>query len=193
MKDILFIKKVKEINDYLLIEKIKKGDTDAWEVLVNKYYNQIYCYCVRRCYGNRSVAADLTQDIFLKLVTSINSFRYSGKFYNYLFTIAVNTCNNYCTKKSLNQTELNDSVFSIDVEKSMIDNIIENENSIIIQKALDTLPDMQREAIILKYYHDFKVKDIAKTTGVSVPTAQSRIQQGLKKLSKLLDRKEFLK
>lgn len=113
--------------------------------------------------------------------------------YNYLFTIAVNTCNNYCTKKSLNQTELNDSVFSIDVEKSMIDNIIENENSIIIQKALDTLPDMQREAIILKYYHDFKVKDIAKTTGVSVPTAQSRIQQGLKKLSKLLDRKEFLK
>lgn len=52
---------------------------------------------------------------------------------------------------------------------------------------------MQREAIILKYYHDFKVKDIAKTTGVSVPTAQSRIQQGLKKLSKLLDRKEFLK
>ena len=193
MKDILFIKKVKEINDYLLIEKIKKGDTDAWEVLVNKYYNQIYCYCVRRCYGNRSVAADLTQDIFLKLVTSINTFRYSGKFYNYLFTIAVNTCNNYCIKKSLNQTELNDSVFSTDVEKSMIDNIIENENSIIIQKALDTLPDMQREAIILKYYHDFKVKDIAKTTGVSVPTAQSRIQQGLKKLSKLLDRKEFLK
>ena len=102
---------------------------------------------------------------FLKLVTSINTFRYSGKFYNYLFTIAVNTCNNYCTKKSLNQTELNDSVFSTDVEKSMIDNIIENENSIIIQKALDTLPDMQREAIILKYYHDFKVKDIAKTTG----------------------------
>ena len=184
---------MKEINDYYWIEKIKKGDTDAWEVLVNKYYNQIYCYCVRRCYGNRSVAADLTQDIFLKLVTSINTFRYSGKFYNYLFTIAVNTCNNYCTKKSLNQTELNDSVFSIDVEKSMIDNIIENENSIIIQKALDTLPDMQREAIILKYYHDFKVKDIAKTTGVSVPTAQSRIQQGLKKLSKLLDRKEFLK
>lgn len=93
----------------------------------------------------------------------------------------------------MNQTELNDSVFSTDVEKSMIDNIIENENSIIIQKALDIPPDMQREAIILKYYHDFKVKDIAKTTGVSVPTAQSRIQQGLKKLSKLLDRKEFLK
>ena len=123
MKDILFIKKVKEINDYLLIEKIKKGDTDAWEVLVNKYYNQIYCYCVR------SVAADLTQDIFLKLVTSINTFRYSGKFYNYLFTIAVNTCNNYCTKKSLNQTELNDSVFSTDVEKSMIDNIIDYPES----------------------------------------------------------------
>ena len=40
MKDILFIKKVKEINDYLLIEKIKKGDTDAWETSVYKGYKQ---------------------------------------------------------------------------------------------------------------------------------------------------------
>jgi len=50
------------------------------------------------------------------------------------------------------------------------------------------LPDNQREAIILYYYHDMKVKDIAKVTGVPLSTAKSRIKQGLDKLRKLYGR-----
>lgn len=96
------------LEDYILIHKIKRGDTDAWEKLVKKYYDGIYCYCVRRCYGNRILATDLTQDIFVKLIENIYHYRYSGKLYNYLFTIAVNTCHNYYKKKQIDQIELNE-------------------------------------------------------------------------------------
>ena len=71
-------------------------------------------------------------------------------------------------------------------------NLMMEESVNQVQVALNRLPDMQREALILKYYDELKVKDIAKITGTSVPTSQSRINQGLKKLSKLLDREEFM-
>ena len=70
--------------------------------------------------------------------------------------------------------------------------LITQENTNQIQLALNTLPVIQREALILKYYYDLRVKDIAKITGTGVATSQSRINQGLKKLRKLLDREELL-
>lgn len=179
-----------EIEDYFLIRRIKAGDTDAWELLVGKYYDQIFSFCVRRCFGDRELASDLTQDIFLKVVENISSYSFTGKFFNYLFTIAVNHCNNHYVKKKIQAEELKDeSKTSSAVSASEI--VIRKEEQSSVQTALDQLPDIQKEAIILKYYHEMKVKEIAKVTKVSVPTAQSRIAQGLKKLNKYLDRKEF--
>lgn len=179
------------IEDYILIRKIKAGDTEAWEKLVNKYYSQIFSYCVRRCLGDRVLAADLTQDIFLRIIENIEKYKFSGKFFNYLFTITVNVCNNYYNKLKFAQSELDEKVLSLGSETIMT-NLLLQESVNQIQAALNTLPDIQREAIILKYYHDLKVKEIAKITGTSVSTSQSRIHQGLKKLSKLLDREEFM-
>ena len=88
------------IKDYILIKRIQNGDTEAFETLVRKYYQNIYNFCVRRCNGNTTLAADLTQDTFLKLITHIQQYRLTGKFINFLLTIAVNTCNNYFKKKS---------------------------------------------------------------------------------------------
>ena len=180
-----------KIEDYLLIRKIKAGDTEAWEKLVNKYYDQIFSFCVRRCLGDRVLASDLTQDIFLKVVENIENYKFSGKFFNYLFTITVNVCNNYYNKKKFTQFELDEKVLNLGSEP-IITNLISKENANQIQLALNTLPEIQREALILKYYYDLKVKDIAKITGTGVATSQSRINQGLKKLSKLLDREELL-
>ncbi|WP_088053222.1 RNA polymerase sigma factor [Virgibacillus dakarensis] len=182
---------MRKIEDYILIRKIKSGDTEAWEKLVNKYYNQIFTFCVRRCWGDQILAADLTQDIFLKVIENIEKYKFSGKFFNYLFTITVNVCNNYYNKKKFTQSELDEKVLNLGSE-SLITNLMMQESANQIQVALNTLPDIQREALILKYYYDLKVKDIAKITGTSVSTSQSRINQGLKKLSKLLDREGFM-
>lgn len=170
--------------------KIKKGDPEAWELLVARYYQSIYSYCYRRCFGQRRLAEDLTQDVFLKLIKSVDRYQFTGKFFNYLFTIAVNTCNNYYSKKTFDMTELADYLPD-QQQKNSLALLTEQENSDKIQQALNQLPDIQREAIILKFYYELKVKEIAKMTGVSVPTAQSRINQGIKKLRKLLDKEAF--
>lgn len=68
-------------------------------MIVRKYYQSIYLFCCRRLNGDPDTAADITQDVFLKLLENIQSVRKIGKFQNYLLTIAVNTCNNY-TKKA---------------------------------------------------------------------------------------------
>ncbi len=164
---------------------------EAWEKLVHKYYHQIFSFCVRRCLGDRIVAADLTQDIFLKIVENINHYKFHGKFFNYLFTVTVNLCNNYYTKKKFTQSELDENVISVGSE-TIVTKIVTQENNTQIQEALNMLPAIQREALILKFYHDLKVKDIARITGTSVPTAQSRIHQGLNKLSNVLNREEFM-
>lgn len=178
------------IQDWIIINKIKMGDPDAWDILVHKYYDSVYFYCVRRCYGDCDIASDLTQDIFLKLVESLPRYRFIGKFQNYLYTMAVNTCNNYLKKRHIEQIELTDN-FTTDLDTSLIDEILHEERKETVQKALDLLPEIQREVVILRYYHDLKVKDIATITGVGVSTVQSRIYQGLRKLEKVLEREEF--
>lgn len=178
------------IQDWIIINKIKMGDPDAWDILVHKYYDSVYFYCVRRCYGDCDIASDLTQDIFLKLVESLPRYRFIGKFRNYLYTMAVNTCNNYLKKRHIEQIELTDN-FTTDSDTSLIDEILHDERKETVQKALDLLPEIQREVVILRYYHDLKVKDIATITGVGVSTVQSRIYQGLRKLEKVLEREEF--
>lgn len=175
------------IQDWMIINKIKMGDPDAWDILVHKYYDSVYFYCVRRCYGDCDIASDLTQDIFLKLVESLPRYRFIGKFQNYLYTMAVNTCNNYLKKRHIEQIELTDN-FTTDLDTSLIDEILHDERKETVQKALDLLPEIQREVVILRYYHDLKVKDIATITGVGVSTVQSRIYQGLRKLEKVLER-----
>ena len=173
------------MEDYFLIRRIKAGDKQAFEQLVEKHYDHIYAYCFRRT-GNREAAMDLAQNVFLKLVAAIYRYQCTGKFQNFLFTIAVNTCNDFL-KTSRNQ--------QIQTEEEQLEDpgplpesqyIRRQENQILYQR-LQGLPEIQKEALILYYYQDLKIRDIARITGVSVSTVKSRLHQGIGKLRKLYE------
>lgn len=183
-------KQVMNIEDYILIRRIQNGDPEAFETLVRKYYQNIYQFCVRRCNGDTALAADLTQDTFLKLIEHIQQYRLTGKFINFLLTIAVNTCNNHFKKKSPDIVDM-DTLSAVPSNLNISEEVLRQENAKIIQQAIDGLPDMQKEVVILRFYHDRKLKEIAAITGVSLPTAKSRLKQGLGKLKRYLDREDF--
>lgn len=172
------------MEDHKLIRLIINGDKDAFEQLVRKHYQNIYSYCYRRVW-DENTAADLTQEVFLKLVVSIYGYRFSGKFVNFLFTIAVNTCNDYFRKRGpATECELTDSVPS---KSTPTQSVEEQEANRLLLQRLDTLPENQRQAILLVYFHGFKARDVARITGVPLATAKSRIRQGLQKLRKLYE------
>lgn len=178
------------IEDYILIKRIQDGDPAAFEVLVRKYYQDIYSFCVRRCNGDTVLAADLTQETFLKLIEHIQRYRPTGKFINFLLTIAVNNCNNNYKKKSFEPVEM--EVLAQQPDQTDLEaSLLRQETTLTVQQALSQLPDFQKETIILRFYHDRKIREIADITGVSVPTAKSRLKQGLDKLKRYLDKEEL--
>ena len=75
--------------DFWLIQKMKRGDENAFNVFVHKYYNKILYYCVYHCM-DKSYAEDLTQETFVRFFTKLSDYRYRGKTINYLYTIAGN-------------------------------------------------------------------------------------------------------
>ena len=136
--------------------------------------------------GDANTAADITQEVFLKLLENIKAVRLLGKFKKNLLTIAVNTCNNYFKKAKPTYTDL-ESLEITDGTDSSFEKMIEDENKLEVRRAIDALPDYQKEVIILRFYHELKIREIAKITQSSVPTVKSRLQQGLKKLQRYLN------
>ena len=114
----------------------------------------------------------------------------SGKFINYLLTIAVNTCKNHFKKKTPEWME-HDVIMDRPCGADVSEEVMRLSDAERVQQALDRLPEMQREVIILRFYHDRKLKDIASITGVGLATAKSRLHQALGKLKHDLDREDL--
>lgn len=84
--------------DFLLLQKIKNGKSDASEQLIKKYYSSIYQYCLLHTH-DRNYAEDLTQETFLHFFASLETYKEYGKTKNYLYRIAGNIIKNFYIKK----------------------------------------------------------------------------------------------
>lgn len=171
------------MEDAILIRRIKQGDESAFGALVRRHYRNIYAFCYRRC-GDAALAADLTQEVFLRLVTAVGRYSVTGKFTNYLFTIAVNVCNDHYRRKKPESVPLTEDTAVSDGAETQA---LKNDSVENIRRALALLPDEQRDAVILRYWHDMKLRDIAAVTGISTATAKSRLRLGMEKLRRLLE------
>lgn len=171
--------------DQELIHEIKNGSQAAMEVLVQRHYKNIFAYIYRKV-GDYHLAYDLTQETFVKMMKSINNYKPYGKFSNWLLTIAVNQCRDYFRSSKFKQMD-NEQEFQdwIPDEKENIAQLLSKKvESERVRTALQQLPDFQREAIILQYYHDLKIREIAKITHSKEATVKSRLRQGIQKLQK---------
>src|SRR5699024_7380495 len=105
----------KVTEDRQLVQEIINGSEAAMEVLTRKYYKTIFAFVYRKV-GNRDIAYDLTQNIFIKMMKKINSYSNKGSFKSWLYTLAVNHCRDYWKsadyRVTLRQSELPDSLSS---------------------------------------------------------------------------------
>lgn len=167
------------------VSDIEKGKALAAEAVVSEYYDEIYKFICRRV-GSRTDAQDLTQEVFLKFIYSLPSYRECGKLKSYLFKLAVNTVNDFFRKNGAAVfVDVTDEI--PDFSPSPLTDITFRDDARQAYETLKALPSFQADVIILRIYHNFSFKEIAKATGCTVPTAKSRYRQGIGKLKKILE------
>lgn len=169
------------LTDEEMIVRIQQGEETYLESLIRRYYADVYYFC---CYkiGDAEQAYDCTQETFLKLTRYIHTYSERKKFRGYLFSIARNVCNDYFRSRP---QETVDSEALLGVADSK-DEMAGSETAQVVQKALSLLQEEQREVILLRFYYDFKVREIAKIIGVPLPTAKSRLKRAMGKLKEIL-------
>lgn len=148
---------------------------------IQEHYDKIYRYCYFKV-GNSALAEDLTQETFLKYFMQ-NSYIERGKKLAYLYTIARNLCMDAFRKK---QPE------ALTENMPDTDSFEQLELSIVIRQALNTLPEQERELLLLRYIDGLSVGEIAAITGISRFAVYRRTSSALATLKLLLKEEDFL-
>ncbi|MDK2562574.1 RNA polymerase sigma factor [Romboutsia sedimentorum] len=175
-------------SDEKLVKQILVGNESAMEILVKRYYDLIHSF-IYRSVSDYNIAYDLTQEVFIKVIKNIDKFSFEkGSIKTWMLKIAVNTSKDYfksTTYKQRNEIKDIDN-HEIKDDKNVVDILSKKEEALKIKKAINKLPNLQKQAIILKYYNDLKIKEISNVTGDNENTIKSRLFNGIKGLKKLL-------
>lgn len=165
------------MEEQVLIKRIQNGDKTAMTSLIISWYQPIFAFIYKNT-GDYHISKDLTQEIFIKVAANISGYKPKTPFKNWLFTIASNHLKNHYRTLSRRPVYVEISDEHIIIDKEMENIATETD----IKKALAKLPAEQREAVVLRYYNEFSIKDIAKITGIKETTVKARIRYGLEKL-----------
>lgn len=171
------------MKDSELIKKIKQGETELLDVLIEGHYDGIYRFCYYKT-GDREAAYDCAQETFLHLLRYLDTYVEQKKFKAYLYRIAGNVCTDWFRKNSVQLAgdELLDTITWDDPELKRV------ELSDEVLRALQVLSPAQKDVIILHFFYDFKLREIAQITNVPMSTVKSRMKQGMDKLKDTVGR-----
>lgn len=171
-----------ESDEKILICSIQNGNKDALNKLITEYYQDIFGYFYKFT-NDYHQSKDLTQEVFIKMVVNIGKYKPKGEFKNWLFAIASNHLKNYWRSLS-RKPEFGDLSEETPENGNEIDRLTLKS---VFLSALNTLPKEQKEAIILRFYNNFTIKEISKITSVKEPTVKARIKYGIEKLKNILE------
>ena len=175
-----------------LIEKAKQGDRNALEELFIGAWGSIYRLALR-ILKNPEDAEDITQEVFITIQQKISGLREPAAFYAWANQITANKCNRFFNKhKGLLKFDDEDELLSIadDDSENMPDKALDDEASRkIIMEVIDNLPDNQRICILLFYYGQLTVADIAVALETNENTVKTRLSAARAKIRAALEEK----
>ena len=188
------------MTDVELIQSFIEGNQADFNTLVWRWEKSIYNFILRYL-GQKELARDLTQKTFIRVYKNIHKLRDASRFSSWIYQIASNLCKDELKKKT------HRDLLSIDTIQENSENghlmpeeLIDNENNhpdstlnqkqigMIIQKALQQIPEEQRIVIIMKEYQGLKFKEIAEALGEPLNTVKSRMYYGLNGLRKIFEK-----
>jgi RNA polymerase sigma-70 factor (ECF subfamily) len=185
----------------LLVRRCIAGDAAAWEEIVQRYHRRIYNICYRFA-GSGENAEDLTQEVFIKMYRTLNTYDVDrGAFMTWVTTITRNLLVDHFRKKR--QERMTDSLDAAPSEQedamalseripdrgpSPDAEVQSREAGQAVHQALQKLSPELREAVILRDLQDMDYREIAAVLRVPEGTVKSRINRGRTELARLLQR-----
>jgi RNA polymerase sigma-70 factor, ECF subfamily len=172
--------------EQLLVASVQRGEMAAFQELVEKYKQKVY-YMALDMTGNHHDAEDLSQEVFMKVYSSIKDFRGDAKLSSWMYRIAMNTCIDKTRRKRLKLVELDDKVHekptaSGNPEKAL--QALSTQEQ--IDKALQKLPPRQRSIFVMRHYNDLMLREIAESLGISEGTVKAQLFRAVQRLQKEL-------
>jgi len=164
-------------DDRKVIERVLDGDTESFNILVHQWEKPIYNFILRMM-GDRDEAMDLCQDCFMKAYRELRTLKDRDRFASWLYRIAHNAC--------LSKIRKNYGKTWVELDPDARPSHTPIENQLAVHKALQQLPEEQREVVVLKVFHSLKFDEIAAIQGAPVSTVKSRLYMGFEKLRSIL-------
>lgn len=168
--------------DSRTIAACQQGDRAALRVLFEEYKDRVYSIAIYSMSGDEMAAADVTQQVFLKLMTRINQFRGDSEFATWLYRLVINTCHDEHRKRR-RFVSLADSFLERRASgESPRARYARKEISVRVQSAITELKPKLRWPILLRYVDDMSYEEIAAVLGCSKGTVASRLNRAHKAL-----------
>ncbi len=169
--------------DYELVQQVRLGDKQAFDLLVQKYQFKIL-KLVNRYVNDPQEAMDVAQESFIKAYRALDKFRGDSAFYTWLYRIAINTAKNHIVSQSRRSIELDVEV--VDMEQTLTKNnlkeysapekiLLDVEIEHAVNEVIQHLPKELRTAIILREMEGLSYEEIAGIMACPVGTVRSRI------------------
>jgi RNA polymerase sigma-70 factor (ECF subfamily) len=181
-------------SDEDLLARFRRGQQEAFGVLVRRYQRELYGY-LRRYLGDDSLADDVFQNTFMQVVVKINQYEAGRPVRPWLYAIATHQAIDALRRAGRHPTvSLDQSTADGDGELGGLLDLLQSrtpdplleaegeERRLAVRRTVDRLPDLLRQVVVLAYYQGLKYREIADMLGVPVGTVKSRLHAALVKL-----------
>jgi RNA polymerase sigma-70 factor (ECF subfamily) len=169
--------------DQALVERVQKGDSRAFDLLVQKYQSRIL-KLIARFVRNPADVQDVAQEAFIKAYRALPNFRGESAFYTWLYRIAINTAKNHLVAAGrktpsyavdVQEVEKYDASEWLKEYATPERELLADEIQVTVNNALENLPPDLREAITLREIEGLSYEDIAQVMDCPIGTVRSRI------------------
>ena len=168
-----------------IVHQCLSGNTELFALLVDKYKERIFALVYAKV-GQFQDAEDITQEAFLEAYKKLSTLRRWDSFYPWLYSIASNQCKNYHydRKRRVDMTLFDDPA---DIHQADMDAHAEKLRNEQIHEALDSLSEIHRQVLVLRYMAGMRSKEIAQTLRVSPNTVNQRLMRARTQLKAVLN------
>lgn len=169
--------------DEQLVEEVKDGNIEAFEILLKRYSGKILGF-VWKILHDRYLSEETVQDSFFSLYKSIDRVDTKRKFSSYLYKIAKNKAiEKLRTKK--NELTLNEKIIASG-DDNIYDKIIRSEDKTSVREAVNSLEKKYKDPITLYFFENLSYNQIAERLSIPINTVRTRIKRGKEALRKRL-------